>query len=117
MKHRLADACKLVEPACSAALRAAFAVAEGSTGLTRSCAVAESVCSEAFTAVAGEMIQFHGGIGITWEHAAHRYFKRAHSSAQFFERPAWHRARIARDLGLHTAPAVARTSGSPQQRP
>jgi alkylation response protein AidB-like acyl-CoA dehydrogenase len=49
-------------------------------------AVAKSYCSEAFCAVAGEMIQLRG-IGITWEHAAHRYFKRAHSSAQIFGQP------------------------------
>ncbi|MET7897317.1 acyl-CoA dehydrogenase family protein [Streptomyces mirabilis] len=72
-----------MESARSAALRAAYAVAEGST---RSCAVAKSVYSEAFTAVAGEMIQFHGGLGITWEHNAHQYFKRAHSSAQLRDR-------------------------------
>ncbi|WP_324784340.1 acyl-CoA dehydrogenase family protein [Streptomyces sp. H51] len=111
VKHRLADAYVLVESARSAALGAAFAAAEtdadadagtgsGSGGLSRYAAVAKSTCSEAFSTVAGEMIQLHGGIGITWEHDAHRYFKRAHGSSQLFGPPAWHRARLARGLGL-----------------
>ncbi|MFJ6355214.1 acyl-CoA dehydrogenase family protein [Streptomyces sp. NPDC092046] len=99
VKHRLADAYVLVESARSAALGATFAAA-GDPGLTRLAAAAKSACSEAFSAVAGEMIQLHGGIGITWEHDAHRYFKRAHGSAQLFGPPAWHRARLAADLGL-----------------
>lgn len=103
VKHRLADAYVLVESARSAALGAAFAAAEGSPELTRCASVAKSVCSEAFSAVAGEMIQLHGGIGITWEHDAHRYFKRAHGSARLFGPPAWHRGRLAAGLGLTAA--------------
>ncbi|KOV60612.1 acyl-CoA dehydrogenase [Streptomyces sp. MMG1121] len=103
VKHRLADAYVLVESARSAALGASFAAADGTPELTRRAAAAKSACSEAFTAVAGEMIQLHGGIGITWEHDAHRYFKRAHGSAQLFGPPSWHRARLAADLGLHAA--------------
>ena len=103
LKHRLADAYVLVESARSAALGAAFAAAAGSPELTRCAAVAKSACSEAFSTVAGETIQLHGGIGITWEHDAHRYFKRAHGSAQLFGPPAWHRGRLAKDLGLTAA--------------
>ncbi|MGW7467855.1 acyl-CoA dehydrogenase family protein [Streptomyces xantholiticus] len=100
VKHRLADAYVLVESARSAALGAAFAAADESPELTRYAAVAKSACSEAFSAVAGEMIQLHGGIGITWEHDAHRYFKRAHGSSRLFGPPAWHRARLCACLGL-----------------
>ncbi|MET7643760.1 acyl-CoA dehydrogenase family protein [Streptomyces sp. NPDC005426] len=100
VKHRLADAYVLVESARSAALGAAFAADENPDGLPRAAAVAKSVCSEAFTAVAGEMIQLHGGIGITWEHDAHRYFKRAHGAGELFGPPAHHRARLAAGLGL-----------------
>ncbi|MGW4749103.1 acyl-CoA dehydrogenase family protein [Streptomyces sp. NPDC004290] len=103
VKHRLADAYVLVESARSAALGASFAAAAGDPGLTRLAAAAKSACSEAFSSVAGEMIQLHGGIGITWEHDAHRYFKRAHGAAQLFGPPAWHRARLAADLGLTAA--------------
>jgi hypothetical protein len=44
------------------------------------------------------MIQLHGAIGITWEHDAHRYFKRAHAAGQLFGRPQEHVARIATAL-------------------
>lgn len=44
------------------------------------------------------MIQMHGGIAITWEHDAHRYFKRAHSSAQLFGRPHEHVARLSQTI-------------------
>lgn len=103
VKHRLADAYVQVESARSAALGAAFTAARhpaGSGELTRHAAVARSACSEAFSSVAAEMIQLHGGIGITWEHDAHRFFKRAHGSAQLFGSPAWHRTRLAAGLGL-----------------
>ncbi|MFI8325106.1 acyl-CoA dehydrogenase family protein [Streptomyces sp. NPDC085529] len=102
VKHRLADAYVQVESARSAALGAAFAAADGVRGpeLTRLAATAASVCSEAFSEVAGEMIQLHGGIGITWEHDAHRYFKRAHGSGRLFGPPHWHRSRLATVLGL-----------------
>ena len=103
VKHRLADAYVLVEAARSAAMGAAFAAAEGSVELTCRAAVAKSACSEAFSAVAGEMIQLHGGIGITWEHDAHRYFKRAHSSSHLFGTPVWHRGRLSSELGLTPA--------------
>ncbi|MFS0694390.1 acyl-CoA dehydrogenase family protein [Streptomyces nitrosporeus] len=100
VKHRLADAYVLVESARSAALGAAFAADLDPGALPRAAAVAKSVCSEAFSAVAGEMIQLHGGIGVTWEHDAHRYFKRAHGSGELFGSPARHRARLAAGLGL-----------------
>ncbi|MFH8727485.1 acyl-CoA dehydrogenase family protein [Streptomyces termitum] len=101
VKHRLADAYVLVESARSAALGAAFAAARGpGPELTRLAASAKSVCSEAFSEVAAETIQLHGGIGVTWEHDAHRYFKRAHGSRHLFGPPHWHRARLADALGL-----------------
>ncbi|MEV0748279.1 acyl-CoA dehydrogenase family protein [Streptomyces sp. NPDC050273] len=102
VKHRLAHAYVLVESARSTALGAAFAADADPGALPRAAAVAKSVCSEAFSAVAGEMIQLHGGIGITWEHDAHRYFKRAHGSGELFGPPARHRARLAAGLGLTT---------------
>ncbi|MFB6608340.1 acyl-CoA dehydrogenase family protein [Streptomyces noursei] len=100
VKHRLADAYVQVEAARSIALGAAYAAADGAAELTRYAAAAKSACSEAFSAVAGETIQLHGGIGITWEHDAHRYFKRAHGSAQLLGAPAAHRRRLAAELEL-----------------
>ncbi|AQZ65841.1 acyl-CoA dehydrogenase [[Actinomadura] parvosata subsp. kistnae] len=87
IKHKLADLLLLVESARSAAGAAARDWVAA--------AVAGSYCTEAYLTVAGENIQVHGGIGITWEHPAHRYFKRATSDAQLFGPPHAHRARLA----------------------
>ncbi|WP_191254370.1 acyl-CoA dehydrogenase family protein [Amycolatopsis oliviviridis] len=86
LKHRMADLHVLVETARSAA----YAAPESS----RLAAVAKVHCSEALATVAGEMIQLHGGIAITWEHPAHRYFKRAHGAAQLFGAPGEHLRRV-----------------------
>lgn len=112
VKHRLADAYVLVESARSAALGAAFAADEDPAALPRLAAVAKSVCSEAFSAVAGEMIQLHGGIGITWEHDAHRYFKRAHGSARLFGPAALHRERLGASLGLTPGASAEREAAT-----
>ncbi|WP_328808979.1 acyl-CoA dehydrogenase family protein [Nonomuraea montanisoli] len=92
VKHKLADLLLLVESARSAALGAAGAEA---ADLEDAAAIAGSYCSEAYLTAAGENIQIHGGIGVTWEHPAHRYFKRATSDAQLFGPPQAHRARLA----------------------
>jgi alkylation response protein AidB-like acyl-CoA dehydrogenase len=88
LKHRMADLYVLVETAESAAMAALRSPDPLAV------AVAKTHCSQALTTVAGEMIQLHGGIAITWEHDAHRYFKRAHGSAQLFGSPREHLARI-----------------------
>ncbi len=103
IQHRLAEMHVLVESARAVSYRAAevadAAVLGGAAGaaaeLPLLAAAAKAYCSEALATVAGEMIQLHGAIGITWEHDAHRYFKRAHGSAQLFGPPSAHLARIA----------------------
>ncbi|MFI0978810.1 acyl-CoA dehydrogenase family protein [Streptomyces sp. NPDC021093] len=99
VKHRLADLYVLVEAARSLALAAADSGAAAAPA-----AAAKAACSEAYEKVAGEMIQLHGGIGITWEHPAHDFFKRAHGTAHFLGSAAGHRRRLARLLGFD-APA------------
>lgn len=93
LKHRMADMFVLVESARSAALAAGEALDRGDEDAAVAVATAKVYCSEALSTVAAEMIQLHGGIGITWEHDAHLYFKRAHSSSQLFGDPAHHLAR------------------------
>jgi hypothetical protein len=97
LKHRMADMHVLVETAESAALSAALATPEE---LPLRAAVAKAHCAEALHEVAGEMIQLHGGIAITWEHDAHRYFKRAHGGLRLFGSPAEHVARLAELAGF-----------------
>jgi alkylation response protein AidB-like acyl-CoA dehydrogenase len=62
--------------------------------------LAKSFCSEAYFHCAAENIQIHGGIGFTWEHHAHLYFKRAKSSELFMGDPAYHRELLAERLGI-----------------
>ncbi|MFI7462671.1 acyl-CoA dehydrogenase family protein [Nonomuraea sp. NPDC049646] len=96
IKHKLADVLLLVESARSAARAAAEAAAsETETETEVFAAVAGSYCAEAYLTAAGENIQVHGGIGVTWEHPAHRYLKRATSDAQLLCPPRTHRARLA----------------------
>ncbi|MET9610357.1 acyl-CoA dehydrogenase family protein [Streptomyces sp. NPDC006512] len=99
VKHRLADMHTAVETSRSLALAAAAAGAPPELA-----AAARSACSQAYAYVAGEMIQLHGGIGITWEHEAHAFFKRSHGSAQLFGTPSAHRSRLAATLGFTPAP-------------
>ncbi|MCW1958964.1 MAG: acyl-CoA/acyl-ACP dehydrogenase [Mycobacterium sp.] len=81
LKHRMADLYVAVQ---SARAVVGDAIA-GPTPVTA--ALARLAASEAFCTVAGEAIQLHGGIAITWEHDMHLYFKRAHSSAQLLGSP------------------------------
>lgn len=95
LAHRMADLHVLTGSARALSYAAAAAAAEDAPDLPLRAAAAKVYCSETLLTVAAEMIQLHGAIGITWEHQAHRYFKRAHGAAQLFGRPADHAARVA----------------------
>ena len=100
VKHKCADMLMHVELARSAAQYAAWCAAEIDDDLAVASAMAKSYCSEAYYSVAAETIQVHGGIGFTWEHPAHLYFKRAKSSELLFGGPLHHRRLLARELSL-----------------
>jgi alkylation response protein AidB-like acyl-CoA dehydrogenase len=100
IKHKCADMLLEVESATSAAQAACTAIAESSTEASLLASVAKSYCSEVYTRAAAENIQVHGGIGFTWEHAAHLYFRRAKSSEMLLGTPTYHRERILRELDL-----------------
>ena len=100
VKHRLADMLVEVESARSAAYAALGALAAGSDEVPVLAAIAKAYCSDALLNCAGESIQLHGGIGFTWEHSAHLYFKRAKASQLLFGDPAHHRNKLAGYLGL-----------------
>lgn len=87
LKHRMADMYADVETARSIAYAAVEAVVAGSPDADELAASAHVYCSAAFTRVAGEAIQLHGGIGITWEHDIQLYFKRAQGSSQLLGQP------------------------------
>ncbi len=100
IKHKCADMLLQVESAKSAAYYATWAAQERADDLAVAASLAKSYCSEAYFHCAAENIQIHGGIGFTWEHHAHLYFKRAKSSELFLGDPAYHRELIARRLGI-----------------
>jgi len=102
IKHRCADMLVEVEFAKSAAYHAAFHAAESDDDgeIEAATSMAKSYCSEAYFHTTAETIQVHGGMGFTWEHVAHLYFKRARSSAALFGEPVEHRERVAKHLGL-----------------
>jgi len=113
-KQKAASLLIQVESARSAAEAAAQAAAvaldpdaavrlPGLPGLAVVASVARIYCSEAYVAVAAENIQLHGGIGFTWEHDAHLYFKRAWTGRELLGRPEEHTERLA---GLLTAQAA-----------
>ena len=95
LQHRMAEMHVLAESAASISLAAAQAAQQGAPDAGLRAAAAKAYCAEALQHVSAEMIQLHGAIGMTWEHPAHRYFKRSHSAAMLLGTPAAHRARIA----------------------
>ncbi len=100
IKHKCADMLMLVEAARSSAFYASALAAQGAADLAEAASSAKAYCSDAFFHCAAENIQIHGGIGFTWEHPAHLYFKRAKSSEMLFGAPALHRERVAQQMGL-----------------
>ena len=100
IKHKCADMLLEVESARSAAYYAAWTAEAGDDDLGLVASLAESYCSEAYSHCASENIQIHGGIGFTWEHPAHLYFKRAKSSELLLGDPVYHREIVARRLGI-----------------
>jgi alkylation response protein AidB-like acyl-CoA dehydrogenase len=88
LKHRMADLYVAVQ---SARAVVNDAIAEPSE---TSAALARVAASEAFSKVAAEAVQMHGGIAITWEHDIQLYFKRAHGSAQLLGPPREHLRRL-----------------------
>jgi alkylation response protein AidB-like acyl-CoA dehydrogenase len=104
VKHRLADLLVDLEHARSAAYHAVWALTDGSDDPALAASIAQATASAAFARVATDTIQVHGGIGFTWEHQAHLYFKRATTDAALLGTPEQHRARVA-ELVLDTASA------------
>ncbi len=100
IKHKCADMLLEVESAKSAAYYAGWAASEDSDELPVVASLAKAYCSDAYFHAAAENIQIHGGIGFTWEHPAHLYFKRAKSSELLFGDPTYHRELLAQRIGI-----------------
>ena len=101
VQHKLADVLVGVEAARSVAAAAVAAVdGDDPEELALLASTAKAYCAEAYVRAASESIQVHGGVAFTWDHDAHLYLKRARSAALLLGDPAWHRERVARQLGL-----------------
>lgn len=97
VKHILADMMLRIEASRSAVLYAANAI-DTDGDVEDACAAAAAWATETLQKCAAEQIQLHGGVGFTWEHHAHLYFKRARSSASWLRTASQHRERIAARL-------------------
>lgn len=100
VKHALADMLISTELARAALDDAVRAVEEDAPDRVTAVSAAKIVCSDAYYDVAAAAIQLHGGIGFTWEHPAHLYFKRATADRILLGSPAHHAERLADALGL-----------------
>ena len=100
VKHRAADMLVEVENAKSLTYYAAWAVDERSPEAPLAVSMAKAYVSDTFRRVAGAGIQLHGGIGFTWEHDLHLYFKRAKGSEFTFGDATHHRERVAQLISL-----------------
>jgi alkylation response protein AidB-like acyl-CoA dehydrogenase len=101
VKHRLAEMLVQVESARSAAAHAARVVASDDRQERAIAApLAAAYCAEVYEQAAGDAIQLFGGIGFTWEHDAHLYFKRAKATKLLLGDPKHHRALLAQTLGV-----------------
>jgi alkylation response protein AidB-like acyl-CoA dehydrogenase len=100
VKHRAADMLVDVENSKSITYYAAWALDENSSEAPLAVSMAKAYVSDAFRRVAAAGIQLHGGIGFTWEHDLHLYFKRAKGSEFTFGDATHHRERVAQLVNL-----------------
>lgn len=100
IKHKCADMLLEVESSKSAAYFGSWSAAEDASELPVAACMAKAYVSDAYFHTTAENIQIHGGIGFTWEHPAHLYFKRAKSSEIFLGDATYHRELLAQRLGI-----------------
>jgi alkylation response protein AidB-like acyl-CoA dehydrogenase len=100
VSHKLADMLLEVESAKSVTYYAAWTVDADAPDRALACSIAKAYTSDAYRHATGSGIQVHGGIGFTWEHDMHLYFKRAKASEVTLGDPTFHRELVAEALDL-----------------
>jgi len=100
VSHKLADMLVLSESGRSATYYAAWAVEADAPDRSLASSMAKAYVSDAYRKIAGDGIQVHGGIGFTWEHDMHLYFKRAKASEVTLGDATYHRELVAQALDL-----------------
>ena len=103
LKHRLADCYLAVERAASLAYFAALTIAEDDDRRAIATSMAKAAAGDCQELLTNDGLQLHGGVGFTWEHDLHFGLKRAASGELLFGTSIFHRARLARLLGLEAA--------------
>ena len=98
VQHKCADMVLLTESSRSAVYYAAWALSENDPTAKLAGSIAKSYCSDAGREVGNRAIQVHGGIGFTWEHNLHLYYKRAKSSGLMFGDATYHREQVAQQV-------------------
>lgn len=98
VQHQCADMLLMLESARSASYFAAWALSEKDAAAEGAVSIAKAYCSDAAREVGNRGIQVHGGIGFTWEHDLHLYYKRLKSAETMFGDATFHRERLASQL-------------------
>ena len=98
IQHKCANMAIDVEGAVNITYYAAWAVAENDPEIAMAASMAKAWCSDIYTRAAADGIQIHGGIGFTWDHDMHLYFKRAKSSEVTYGNGDYHRGKVAEML-------------------
>jgi alkylation response protein AidB-like acyl-CoA dehydrogenase len=96
VQHQCADMLLMTESARSAVYYAAWALTEGAPAASGAVSIAKAYCSDAYREVGNRGVQIHGGIGFTWEHDLHLYYKRSKACEVMFGDATFHREQIAR---------------------
>ena len=99
LKHLAAEVVADLEPARSLLWYAAYAQDARPDEAPRAAAMAKARLADIYTRTTGRSVQMHGGIGFTWDHDIHLWFKRARFNESFFGSPVFHRERLARLSG------------------
>jgi alkylation response protein AidB-like acyl-CoA dehydrogenase len=103
LQHRAADLVVALESAASTAYYAAWAAAQSPDELPVVAPLAKAVCADTAYRIAAETIQVHGGIGFTWEHDAHLFFKRAAANRMLLGDSHQQRRLVAQRAGIGTS--------------
>jgi alkylation response protein AidB-like acyl-CoA dehydrogenase len=100
IQHKLADIALEVEGATAITYYAAWAISENEPDIPIAASMAKAWCSETYKHATYDGVQIHGGIGFTWDHDMHLYFKKAKSSEVAYGDPDYHREMVARLLEI-----------------
>jgi alkylation response protein AidB-like acyl-CoA dehydrogenase len=100
IQHKLSDMALEVEGAESIMYYAAWAISENDPDIALAASMAKAWCNETYKHATYDGIQIHGGIGFTWDHDMHLYFKRAKASEVAFGDVSYHRERVAQILNI-----------------